>query len=399
MSPAPTTARRALEPIAQPGREPGEPSRPAAGVGLCLSGGGYRATLFHLGTLWRLNELGMLHSLSRLSSVSGGSILSAYLGLKWKSLAFDRHGVAQAFGTEIVEPIRAFAEHSIDVRSIFGGLARRGSIAQKVVARYRKFLFGDATLQDLPNSPRFVINATCLKTGVLWRFSKPYMRNYLLGRIDNPDLPLAVCVAASSAFPPVLSPLRIDLDPARFVPEKKRKGIPFDPADPKYARDAMVTDGGVYDNLGLETVWKRYDTVLVSDAGGKPDFEAGPHRDWARHTYRVLLLINEQVHSLRVRQLIDSYEAKLRKGAYWGIRTDIADYDAPGALCCPHEDTMELAATPTRLKKLTAKRQKRLINWGYAVCDAAIRTYYKKNLPEPTAFPYPAEGVGDTKCP
>jgi len=35
----------------------------------------------------------------------------------------------------------------------------------------------------------------------------------------------------------------------------------------------FLTDGGVYDNLGLETAWKNYETILVSDGGGLPDDE------------------------------------------------------------------------------------------------------------------------------
>lgn len=42
------------------------------GTALCLSGGGYRAMLFHIGVLWRLNEIGWLPKLDRISSVSGG---------------------------------------------------------------------------------------------------------------------------------------------------------------------------------------------------------------------------------------------------------------------------------------------------------------------------------------
>src|ERR1035437_6460162 len=53
---------------------------PSEGIGLCLSGGGYRAMLFHLGALWRLNELGYLPKLNRISSVSGGSITAGVLG-------------------------------------------------------------------------------------------------------------------------------------------------------------------------------------------------------------------------------------------------------------------------------------------------------------------------------
>ncbi len=56
------------------------------GIGLALSGGGFRATLFHCGALWRLAELGYLPRLSRISSVSGGSITAGVLGLKWTKL-------------------------------------------------------------------------------------------------------------------------------------------------------------------------------------------------------------------------------------------------------------------------------------------------------------------------
>src|SRR5437762_13525189 len=60
--------------------------QPEEGMALCLSGGGYRAMVFHLGCLWRLNDAGLLGNLKRLFSVSGGSINSLVLGLAWGSL-------------------------------------------------------------------------------------------------------------------------------------------------------------------------------------------------------------------------------------------------------------------------------------------------------------------------
>ena len=66
-----------------PGRLSIAADRPQPGIALCLSGGGYRAMLFHLGALWRLNEWGYLPRLARISSVSGGSITAGVLGLKW----------------------------------------------------------------------------------------------------------------------------------------------------------------------------------------------------------------------------------------------------------------------------------------------------------------------------
>ncbi len=79
---------------------------PCPGVALCLSGGGYRGMLFHLGALWRLNEAGYLPKLDRISSVSGGSIMAGVLALKWPRLDFDQAGVARGFATEIVQVIR-----------------------------------------------------------------------------------------------------------------------------------------------------------------------------------------------------------------------------------------------------------------------------------------------------
>lgn len=154
----------------------------------------------------------------------------------------------------------------------------------------------------------------------------------------------------------------------------------------------------VYDNLGLETAWKRYDTILVSDGGAKMEAEEEPKTDALRHTYRVLSLIDNQVRSLRKRQLIDSYKAAPqqavhRKGAYWGIRTDIAHYQLPATLPCPFERTLELSRIGTRLKRLDDPTQERLINWGYAVCDAALRKHVITALSMPQAFPYPASGV------
>ena len=67
------------------------------GTALCLSGGGYRAMLFHLGSLWYLNEQGWLRKLDRISSVSGGSITAACLGWRWSSLQFDADGSRAEF--------------------------------------------------------------------------------------------------------------------------------------------------------------------------------------------------------------------------------------------------------------------------------------------------------------
>lgn len=370
----------------------GKPEKgPQEGIALCLSGGGYRAMLFHVGSLWRLHETGILAKVDRISSVSGGSITAATLGLALARAANDGQRPFD-FEADVVATITAMAGHTIDVGSVLGGIFLPGSIAKRIQKAYAKHLYKETTLQDLPDNPRFVINATNVQSGALWRFMKPYMRDYRVGEVRNPTVPLAFAVAASSAFPPVLSPAVMTLDNAAFTPDSGT-----DLQFPPYTTKVVLSDGGVYDNLGLETAWKRYKTVLVSDAGGKMQPEAKPKRDWARHSLRVLDLIDNQVRSLRKRRLIGSYKTAgegHRDGAYWGIRTDIDHYELPETLPCPHDKTLALAATPTRLAKLPMVQRRRLINWGYAVCDAAIRRHYDTGLAPPADFPYPKDGVG-----
>ena len=360
------------------------------GMALCLSGGGYRAMLFHAGVLWRLNELGFLPKLKRISSVSGGSITSGVLAMNWGNLGFGGDDIAANFEEQIVIPVKKLASRTIDATSVITGALWMGSIGDKVADAYRNYLFGNKTLQDIPDHPRFVFNATNVQSGALWRFMKPYMRDYRVGEIKNPKIELGVAVAASSAFPPVLSPLEMDLEPEDYTP-----GSGGDLTDELYRTQVVLTDGGVYDNLGLETAWKRYETIFVSDAGGGFSGEPEPKRDWVRHSIRVLLLIDNQVRNLRRRQLVESYQAKIRRGAYWSINHDLTkDFGTANALDCPFELTDVLAKTATRLKKLDSVTQERIINWGYSVCDAAVRKYYDDKLAPPAQFPYPAAGVG-----
>ncbi|WP_221775492.1 patatin-like phospholipase family protein [Sphingobium yanoikuyae] len=186
---------------------------PKDGVGLCLSGGGYRAMLFHVGSLWRLAELDALRDLTRISSVSGGSITAGVLALAWPKLLAEG---LPAFIRDVAGPVRKLASVTIDERAILGGIVLPGSISAYVARAYAKHLFGDATLQHLPEEPRFIFNATNLETGSLFRFTRREIRDWRVGRIPAPEVKLADAVAASSAFPPILSPFILDVAPGDF---------------------------------------------------------------------------------------------------------------------------------------------------------------------------------------
>lgn len=380
--PRPDPLERALSPVV--GAPPPEPEE---GMALCLSGGGYRAMLFHLGAVWRLNEAALLPRLDLISSVSGGSITAAALGRSWSALEFDASGVAARFQPAVADPLRALAGTTIGVPSVVGGLFTPGSISDKVADEYRRHLLGDATLQDLPDHPGFLLNATSLQSGGLWSFRKTYQGDERVGRIPSPGTELAVVVAASSAFPPFLSPAILRLEEADYAP-----GSGTDLTGPAYRTRAVLADGGVFDNLGLDTAWRLSRTILVSDGAHALDPVPAPSRDWLSQLVRVAEIENAVVTDLRKGQVIGSLATGRREGTYWGIRGHVADYGLADPLPCPPERTAELASVPTGLEALPPPLQERLIDWGYAICDTALRRHVDPTLPK-GSFPYPV-GVG-----
>jgi len=341
---------------------------PEEGIALALSGGGFRATLFHIGACWRLLELGVLGKLKRISSVSGGSIFAGVLAASWDQLRADF--TTANYQALVVDPLRAFCRQSVDSSAIAeGALTPWESAAAHIENRYRSALF-DVALSQLPDSPIFVFNATNLQTGRSFRFSKPYMGDYLIGLIRNPAVPLAKAVAASSAFPPFLSPVILD-KPGIF---EAVDGAIYN-ADSQYTDRLYLCDGGVYDNLGLETVWNRYQAILACDAGAPFNLLITVETDWIKQTLRALDVATDQARALRKRALIDDFQRAVRTGTYWGINTDITNYQLPTALPCAAAVVKPLAQIRTRLNPFTNEEQEKLINWGYALCDAAVRTH------------------------
>jgi NTE family protein len=365
------------------------------GIALALSGGGFRAVLFHVGVLRRLNEMGILGKLARISSVSGGSIASGLLAVRWKNLRFDGQGVAGNFEAEVEAPLRSFCSRNIDVVSVISGALNPFKTAGEEVAdEYRKHLGLDVSLQTLPDTPRFVFNSTNYATGVSFRFSKPYAGDYRIGLIKSPDFDVATAVACSSAFPPVLAPVELDIrNPDSF--QKTPGADLWDQAD--FRRRLHLADGGVYDNLGLETVWGRFETVLVSDAGKPFDMDAGVGSMAPKEIFRVMDIALNQALALRKRILINAYEAGQAKGTFWAINTDIASYGASDPLAVTPDKIEDLSSIRTRLDRFREQEQCELINWGYAVSDAAIRSRASQlpNKPvPPPKLPYPKYPLG-----
>lgn len=381
-------------------RHPGE-------VGLALSGGGFRAALFALGVVWRLNECGWLKKLTHITSVSGGSITSAYLGMRWTELMFDSEGVAKNFEDLVAKPIEKFCTLHIDVPCALKGLLTPfRTIGDYVARKYQRELYhhldgSPATLQDLPSDsegPMFIIYATNLQTGSSVRFARPYIWDWRLGQLQSPKTSLAVAVGASSAFPPFLSPVQLKTSPKSWssggtLTTAKRESL---------RRKLVLSDGGVYDNLGLEAIFERCGTILVSDAGAPAEIDEAPSTNWFGQLARVRAVMMEQTRALRRRMVMSDLtepEGSPRgcKGALWRIGTNINAFRLNDAMTIDSPVTAALQHIRTRLNPFSPREQGELINWGYALCDAGIRKHVDTAVKR-GKWPRPAFAFGEAEA-
>ncbi|SDO86784.1 NTE family protein [Filomicrobium insigne] len=363
--------RRDMQSLFEAGHATGDfltASKVEDSIGLCLSGGGYRAMLYHLGALTYLNEMGLLSQLAEIASVSGGSIAAGVLAHGWPRLEFRGDGVASNFEEEVATPLARFAQVNVDIRAALLGFLPGRTAADGVAEVYDRHLFHGVTLQDLPDRPRFTFMATNLQTGSAWRFAKDYAADFRIGRIVRPTFALAKVVAASSAFPPFLSPARFSF--AGHVVE------PMDGADlhrPPFTEGVVLTDGGVYDNLGLERIWKRCRKILVSN-GGKTVPEIGrPTGRWIGQAYRTLNIVLQQAEHSRRRILFGMGNLEQRDVVYWSIDTPNSYYGLVRANDLGDEGNRCAAAIATRLARLPNEHIALLQRAGYENCRAALQ--------------------------
>lgn len=391
------------------------PEEPDRGWCLCLSGGGFRATLFHLGVIGRLNQLGVLPQLSTITSVSGGSILNGMLATRWSQLRYDAATETFAnFEDAIGKPVRAFCAQDLRTKVLLGTrlnpanlgvLVRdRFSVSANFLAEAYEPLFSGCCLSAVPppglRVPRFVFCSTNVRTGACWHFHsgpKARMGDYYVGYCDACCVRVSEAVAASSAFPPGFSAFRLKMPPAdqltRIDPWGEERTIS---AKRKVAHGVssmpiLLTDGGVYDNLGVEPVWNRYTKLLVSDAG-RP-FQSVPEsgQGIVARLNRASAISMEQVAAVRKRWLVADFQTQKRIGAIWSLSTQLEDFPLADACGYGSEARQLLHQVRTDLDAFTEAEMACLENHGYSLADAALRSRVNslcRNLAAPFHWPH-----------
>lgn len=318
-------------------------------IGLALSGGGFRAAAFHLAVFRKLASMGILWKVDLLSCVSGGSIAGGFLAANWnKTDALDR--LEQFLRTR-----------SLAVSSFLKGLVNPfSSRLEKLADGYDEHLYAGLTLNGLGSGPRLYLNATNLSTGNMFFFvtggGKPAeMGEHETGVVPAGDFPLCKAVAASSAFPPVFPPLKLD------------KSI-YNAAGVDYV---TLTDGGVYDNLGVNPVFRArnsLDYVIVSDAGKPFELSERPTRLGTRVVFQSIDILMEQVRGLQFKRLELSAKAgEGPKPLWFSIDSRLGQSRAGDAQAASKIDT--------NLKKLTDEELTVLGRHAQALLQHRIDTY------------------------
>lgn len=321
-------------------------------IGLALSGGGFRAAGFHLGVMAQLHRLGILDKLDLISCVSGGSIAGGTLVVNWGNSAEALHKLEQYLKTK-----------SIAVASVIGGvLSPFESRLDKLACTYDRDLFLGSTLSALKNGPRVYFGSTNLATGNLFFFvagggKDEEMGEHELGTVKAPDFLVSRAVAASSAFPPVFPPLRLDPDV-------------YPPAAP--LGYVTLTDGGVYDNMGvnplLRTDRNPLDYMIVCD-GGKPfSIEERPTESGTIVLMASLNIMMEQIRGLEFDRIEHRHYAKKGPKPLWfSIDSKIGEKQ-PG-------DASFASSIDTNLKKLSEEEMVVLMRHGGALLTARVEQY------------------------
>lgn len=389
-------------------------------MGLALSGGGFRASLFHLGVLRRLWELGVLPGaparawqpgrITHISAVSGGAITAALYALtlaqqakqklplsfvefqrallvgikknlrrRWLLLrvllpagagfwAADALGLYLPRFEERWQTIAVSTVAVVLVGYVFYRLARSLNVMSRL---YRGYFYSQARVGDLLDFPKLMINTTSLNHGsgilVMTDYVEEREGHVVVNARPSAEVRLADAVAASTAVPAIF-------DNYRF---------------PGYG---FIVDGGVWDNQGLSVFFRdpTQDStelvpyLIVSDASQPLERVRDPRRPYT------LFPIQERIETL-LRSGTITFD-RARHGLYdvlrhkWFLRRlvqfaafhTLPDMSAPGpydpvySLPFANELIPLVAGIRTDLDSFSDLEIRTLMYHGYSLANYAI---------------------------
>lgn len=320
-------------------------------LGLAFSGGGFRASFFHIGVLAKLAEADLLRKVEVISCVSGGSILGAYYYLKLKNMLEssdyetltkqDYINLVAELEVEFLDKVNKNVRMNIlshfwsNIKMAF---ASGYSRTTRTADLYDKFLYADLLegkkivyMDDLlispggdksfrPNRdnwkvenkvPVLILNATTLNTGHSWQFTGTWMGEspaYIDSEFDAlPNLRRMYYSEAPPEFRKIQLSTAVVASagvPGMFAP------VEFNNLYEDYTR-VLLVDGGVHDNQGVSTLYEQEcNMLIVSDASGQMPASKRPPNSEIGVVGRTNGILQERIRFSQFRNL----EARKKSG-------------------------------------------------------------------------------------
>ncbi|CAN5620376.1 hypothetical protein BH20ACI4_BH20ACI4_27580 [soil metagenome] len=293
-------------------------NKPFGDIALCLSGGGYRAATYALGTLDMLDELDLLNDVRLLSTVSGGTFTGLTYAV-WESEGKTFDEFYESFGNFLKKTncIDKALDDLYDTPSPSGSTDL--SLIRSAAKSYETFLLGKRTFRQLMEIARadgrfreLIFNATEFREGNAFRFRASSDDTVFIGnqifsvpKTVAAEIHLADIVAASSCFPGAFEPIRFPDDfywqsPLDTIRGKLMQDVvqPYSP-NQTYQNGFNVKgkciplplmDGGIYDNQGITSAViadrnKSFGLFLITDTSPREDEilqtpDISPRRGW-----------------------------------------------------------------------------------------------------------------------
>ncbi len=301
-------------------------------IGLALSGGGSRAMAFHLGCLRALNDLGILDRIRVISTISGGSVIGAYYAYT-PHRSFDefeedireflRHGFQRRIALELAKPqnfcpcLASF--FMAQIQDAVARVSKRDMGFRRYPSRTDMFcnvLRREVFPTLIMSSPRrdnldLVIGACELRTGAAFRFGNQKSGSWRHGEMVDGDVEVALAVAASAAYP-------------IFLPALDRRWRFLKKGQEREQR-VLLTDGGVYDNLGIQVLEPKRDAevslhtfpceyLIACNAGHGQESGEDIPRGFLRRVSKAFGVVHRRVQDSAMHRLHQLKEAGWIKG-------------------------------------------------------------------------------------
>jgi len=294
-------------------------------IGISLSGGGIRATIYHLGVLKWLAENGLMESITYISSVSGGSLcvglIYAHNDKKWPSSCEYLEQVLPKIEEVIMSND---IQLSALLRMFPFWLHRKVNLLARVIGKKWGV---DGIMPDLTKTPTWCVNCTTYETGKRFCITQDEMGDIVIGFAESHDFPISDAMAASAGFPILIGPYALRRDKYNWNASAFEFKTPLNDSRIPSGRHFYLWDGGVYDNLGLEALFhisdspsgghltEEIDYIIVSNASIQSSFKS---RAFSTSSRRLLDIAIDQVGSLRIRSIV-GHIIQQRNGMFFQI--------------------------------------------------------------------------------